>query len=207
LVLLTYVYHDARCTIHNMYSSHPRLSAGSNIKTLTFATRIIRPLVCPYVRHAPYFGMYGDSWKLHIQLYKQCTYNGKLRRVRCCGRANNITYSECMFLDLCIQHAMRVCCITFSCVTCLAGPYFSTLSHKRHVGGGGEGGMERKTRVLIFSITFVPNISHPKKKWARYNSKIRWLCHDNDSCVLNACYRSGICIDTVQLIHCARPSF
>jgi hypothetical protein len=44
----------------------------------------------------------------------------------------SITYSECMSVAFIIQHEMRMCHITWSYVACLALPYFSTLSHKRH---------------------------------------------------------------------------
>jgi len=44
--------------------------------------------------------------------------------------------------------------------------FFSTLSHKRH--DFGEKVTEHKMCVLIFSTTFVWNIFHSKKKWARY---------------------------------------
>jgi hypothetical protein len=52
--------------------------------------------------------------------------------------------------------AKRMGRIILSSVICLALPYFSTLSHKRHNfrGGGGRRGVEvveYKTRVLIFS--------------------------------------------------------
>ena len=53
---------------------------------------------------------------------------------------------------------------------CSALQYFSTLSHKRcdfRIKG-----TENKICVLIFSTTFVWNISHSKKKWAWYDKKM-----------------------------------
>ena len=45
----------------------------------------------------------------------------------CTGQAISVG----VFVDLCIQHAMRVRRIILSPVTCLALLYFSTLSYKR----------------------------------------------------------------------------
>ena len=45
-------------------------------------------------------------------------------------KAINITYSECVFVALCIQEEMRMRRIIYQSVACLAVPYFSTLSHK-----------------------------------------------------------------------------
>jgi hypothetical protein len=42
----------------------------------------------------------------------------------------SITYSECVFVALVIQHAMLMRHFTLAPVTCLAVPYFPTFSEK-----------------------------------------------------------------------------
>jgi hypothetical protein len=67
-----------------------------------------------------------------------------------------------MFVALVIEHATRMRRIILPSVACPAVPYFSTLSHKW--GEFREKNIiERNMCVLIFSTTFVPNISHSKK--------------------------------------------
>jgi hypothetical protein len=75
-------------------------------------------------------------------VYKRASYNkpGKylycnieaLSYKHCCsGKAISITYSECVFIALSIQHAM---CIRHIFILVRPGlQYFSTLSHKRHI--------------------------------------------------------------------------
>ena len=57
-----------------------------------------------------------------------------LRHVRvtfsCTKKAINITYAECVFVALVIQHAKRMRRVLLSSVACLAPQLFFILSHK-----------------------------------------------------------------------------
>jgi hypothetical protein len=68
------------------------------------------------------------------------------------GKAIRITYSECAFVALGIQPAMRMCIV--SSVACPSVQTFSLLSLKRQ-NFRKKKVIGRKTRVLIFSATFV----------------------------------------------------
>jgi hypothetical protein len=72
----------------------------------------------------------------------------------------SFTYSDCVCVALVIQHAMRMHHVILSSVACPALQYFSTLSHKRH--DFREKFTDYKIGVLIFSTTFIWNISHYK---------------------------------------------
>jgi len=65
---------------------------------------------------------------------------------------------------------MQCICAMLSSFACLALQYFSTLSHKRY--DFRKRVTKYKMCVLIFSTTFVSNISHSKKKYARYDKKM-----------------------------------
>ena len=61
---------------------------------------------------------------------------------------------------------MKCACTIFPSLACQAILYFSTLSHMRH-----DLKKNRKMYVLVSSTTFSRNISHSKKKWAKYDHK------------------------------------
>jgi hypothetical protein len=84
-----------------------------------------------------------------------------------------ITYSECVILALVI--CKRCACAILLSVVCPAIQYFSTLSHKRH--DFRKTVIEDKMWVLITSTTFVWNISHSKKNWARCYLKLYCSSH------------------------------
>jgi hypothetical protein len=73
--------------------------------------------------------------EFHLEQDRQCTYTPdiKVRLFNHCfrGKAINIAYSECVFVTIIMQHAMRMRRVILSSVVCLVLPYFSTLSHKK----------------------------------------------------------------------------
>ena len=78
------------------------------------------------------------------------------------GKTINIIYFAGIFAALGIQHAMYMCRIILLSVACPDLHYFSTLSHKRYEFF--KKVIEHKMRVLIFSTTFLRNISRSKKE-------------------------------------------
>ena len=85
----------------------------------------------------------------------------------CTGKAIRMTQPECIFVALGIQRAMHMCHTVICGLPALQ--YFSTLSHQWH--DFWKKVNEYIMCVLIFSTTFVWNISHYKKKWGRYDRK------------------------------------
>ena len=90
------------------------------------------------------------------------------------GCNGNNTYSGWVLVALGMQHTVRMRRIRLSSVASLAVQYFSTLSHERYNCRGEEKKrfFEPKS-VLIFSTTYICNISHSKKKWARNSQFIK----------------------------------
>jgi hypothetical protein len=71
---------------------------------------------------------------------------------RCCGKAESITYSECVIVALDIQHATRMRHTILTSVACLPVQYFPTLSHKLQYFR--EKDIGHKMSSLIFSTIF-----------------------------------------------------
>jgi hypothetical protein len=72
----------------------------------------------------------------------------------CChGKAISVTYSECVFVALVIQHAKRMRRVILTSVASPALQHFSTLSHKRH--DFRKSVVEHTMCVLIFSTAVV----------------------------------------------------
>ena len=76
--------------------------------------------------------------------------------------------------SVCIWSLWRIqcACAMLSQVACPALQYFSTLTHKRQ--DFRKTVTEYKTCILTSCTTFVWNISHYKKNWARYDKNIYW---------------------------------
>ena len=77
------------------------------------------------------------------------------------GKTISITYSECVFVASVIQHAERSRFI-LSSVACVTTIFFSSNYFISGTIFGGWGITEHKMCVLIFSTTFVWNVSHSK---------------------------------------------
>jgi hypothetical protein len=69
----------------------------------------------------------------------------------CCAKGISITYSECVFECLVIQHATRMRRFILSHVACLDLPYFSILAHKCY---------DLKKRLLNIKFPYIFSQKH-----------------------------------------------
>ena len=103
--------------------------------------------------------------------------NAKLRLLRATIIAKgeneiSVTYSECVSVNLVIQHAKRLHRIVMS-VACPAVSFVFFFFAICHINGKifGKELTEHKICVLIFPTMFIRNISHSEKNFARYCHK------------------------------------
>jgi hypothetical protein len=111
----------------------------------------------------------------------------------CCrGKAISIKYYKCASVFL-----SSLLSIILPFVTCLALPQFFTLSHKRDDFRERVSG--HKICVLIFSATFVWNISHFKNNSARYHK-----CNKRDYALINgtsnSVHESAVTVQKQQIL-------
>ena len=103
----------------------------------------------------------------------------------CSGNAVSVTYSECAFVGLGIQHEMHtshtVVCGLSGCII-----FFSRYLVNDTIFG--------KKCVLIFSTTFVWNISNYKYNWAGYDHK----------CILVFMYNSSYSCQMLMVLEFSR---
>ena len=109
-----------------------------------------------------------DSFPTLRYTNRQCTYTRKpYKDARSCNhfcsrKAISITHSECVFVALVIQHAIRLRRIVLSLVSCHIFPHYLT---KCRIFGGKK--IEHIT-CFDFIHKICLKISHSKKKWTRY---------------------------------------
>jgi len=110
------------------------------------------------------------SYLNHLVIW--CNIDSCWRNHCCSGKAVIIIiYSEYVSVALFIQHAKRMPRTVLMSMTCLALPYFSTLSLKRHDFFCKKKDTERKMCALIFSTKVFWNIFYSKKNSARHYHK------------------------------------
>ena len=104
-------------------------------------------------------------------MYKRNIYT-RSRNHCCCGKATSITHSVCVCVCVCVcslsypswnAHALYY---IFICGLFLSKILFHIISQTTRFSRGG-GVNEYKLCILIFSTTFVWNISHSKNEWMR----------------------------------------
>jgi len=78
---------------------------------------------------------------------------------------NNYYNSECLFVAFATQYTMRMRRVILSSVTCLAVPYFPTLSYKMARFSGKN--ILRQNECSGFFYNYVGNSSHYKKSYIK----------------------------------------
>ena len=113
---------------------------------------------------------HSNSNRTNYSTFNQ-TDNARSRYHSCSGKAINITYSECVFADLSIQHVMRWCICGLSGCTVYFTHYFikGPIFVKKIT--------ERKMYRLIFWTTFTCNICYSTKNWTRCDQKCKFTRH------------------------------
>ena len=83
----------------------------------------------------------------------------------CSGEAESIASSECVCVALVIQHLKFMHRILLPSVACLAVPYFSTLSHKRH---DFRKNVVKHKVIFLFSVKFLSETFLVLRRIQRY---------------------------------------
>jgi hypothetical protein len=134
-----------------------------------WATKNIKILVNVKRTATEMFSFYVRSMDKETQLLRSIlSKTGNVRNVEACSCNHCCSGKALHILSVCLWplvSSMQCTCAILSFVACPALQYFSTSPHKRHDFRGGV--IEHKMRALIFSKTFVWNISHSKKSWER----------------------------------------
>ena len=147
---------------------HIHFVANKNAHNNNSAIKSPRPTAVNTVNNTPYRWHYhhfrcGSSKKDNKTMY----YNGiEVRSCNhcCSGKTIHITYS------VVYVSGTQCACVVLLSMACPAVQYFSTLSHKRK-DFREKRFIKYKMYVLLFSTTFVWNLSHSKKNWDTYDQK------------------------------------
>jgi hypothetical protein len=152
-------YKDRQCTRWFRYDRDDLCVNKSQFVPVIFEPPCTYNVILRHVRTTSVAAV--EKWEvLHISVRARASIVCVPRRVRVfmCVRTCSLAYSACK--------TRAPYCRLWTLV-----PYFSTLSLKRH--DFRKKGNEHKKCVLIFSTTFISNISHSKKNWARYCHKFK----------------------------------
>jgi hypothetical protein len=125
-----------------------------------------------------------ERWKeAKLRQDRQSTYKRNIyarsRNHCCCEKVTSITHSVCVCVypsyPACKAHAPYY---IFICGLSVSTILFNLIPQTARFSRGGGGGVnEHKLCILIFSTTFVWNISHSKNEWMRQIVNVYWsLC-------------------------------